>query len=58
MEENSIALPFMAQNMVFSHHGKYAFEVWLDNRLLSTAALFVGPPPTQAPVAILPGGPK
>lgn len=52
VEENSISLPFMAQNMVFAQKGKYAFEVWLDNRLLSNTPLYVSSPPTQVPVAM------
>jgi hypothetical protein len=56
LEETSIPLPFMAQNMIFAKHGKYSFEVWMDSRLLQTATLFVGPPVAPLAVTSAPGG--
>lgn len=45
VEEASLPLPFLAQNIVFPRHGKYTFEVWIDNRLEHTTRLIVGPAP-------------
>ncbi len=56
MEENTIVLPFLAQNLVFPQYGKYSFEVWMDNRLLSTSSLYVCAIPAQANVSPVRGG--
>lgn len=54
-EQVTVALPFIAQNIVFARHGIYVCEVWIQNTRVAQTSLVVGPPLTvpqmQAPGA-------